>query len=96
MTKSARLNTYAWYCTTCKKFDVASEKEALATPEHVPHRGIDIGECKGEMIPLYSKVDLRQLIEGEKKFLKPNDSNATLLIIAIENKIIDDTLKLFQ
>lgn len=46
---------YAWYCETCKKFDIAHEKEALAKPQHIPHRGFDIGECRGIMIPLYKE-----------------------------------------
>lgn len=43
----------AWYCPVCKKFDLADTKEAMAFPEHVPHRGFDIGSCKGTMVPLY-------------------------------------------
>lgn len=43
----------AWYCPVCKKFDLASIKEAMAFPEHVPHRGVDIGSCRGTIIPLY-------------------------------------------
>ncbi len=44
----------AWYCPKCKKFDLADVKRAMASPEHVPHRGVDIGNCTGEMIPLYA------------------------------------------
>ncbi len=47
----------AWYCPICKKFDLADVKESLAAPEHVPHRGVDIGNCKGKMIPLYEKEE---------------------------------------
>ena len=43
----------AWYCPVCNKFDLVDVKEAMASPEHVPHRGYDIGSCKGIMIPLY-------------------------------------------
>ena len=45
---------FAWYCPKCKKFDIASAEEQLASPEHVSHRGVDIGSCKGEMISLYT------------------------------------------
>ena len=44
---------FAWYCPKCKKFDVMEEDEQLASPEHVSHRGFDIGSCKEKMIPLY-------------------------------------------
>ena len=43
----------AWYCPICNKFDLANVKEVMASPEHVPHRGVDIGNCSGVMIPLY-------------------------------------------
>ncbi len=43
----------AWGCKTCNKFDWAHIKESLAYPEHVSHRGHDIGDCKGTMIPLF-------------------------------------------
>ena len=44
----------AWGCKTCNKFDWADTKEQLAFPEHVAHRGVDIGDCEGKMIPLYA------------------------------------------
>jgi len=43
----------AWYCPVCKKFDLADIEKPMAKPEHVPYRGVDIGSCNGEMIPLY-------------------------------------------
>jgi hypothetical protein len=46
----------AWACKTCNKVDWVDAKEALAKPEHIPHRGFDIGKCKGKMIRLYEKV----------------------------------------
>lgn len=42
----------AWACKTCNKVDWADSDEQLAKPEHRAHRGVDIGECKGKMIPL--------------------------------------------
>jgi hypothetical protein len=50
----------AWACRTCNKVDWADTKEQLAKPEHVAHRGVDIGTCKGQMIPLYDEASLRQ------------------------------------
>ena len=47
----------AWYCPVCKKFDLVEVGESLAKPEHVPHRGIDIGSCKGIMVPLVEMED---------------------------------------
>jgi hypothetical protein len=47
----------AWGCKTCNKIDWVDSKEALAKPEHIPHRGVDIGSCKGKMIKLYEKVE---------------------------------------
>jgi len=47
----------AWYCPVCKKFDLVDAKEQMAKPEHVSHRGVDIGSCKGTMIPLYDCKD---------------------------------------
>ena len=39
-----------WECEVCGKSDRSDVKEALAKPEHVPYRGVDIGICKGKMI----------------------------------------------
>lgn len=44
----------AWACKTCGKIDWADSKEQKAQPEHISYRGIDLGECKGKMIPLFS------------------------------------------
>ena len=38
-----------WFCKKCQKFDSVFTKEQTAKPEHVSHRGIDIGRCKGVM-----------------------------------------------
>ncbi|KKL80783.1 hypothetical protein LCGC14_2001330 [marine sediment metagenome] len=46
------LKPIAWICKTCNKVDWADVKEQLAKPEHVSHRGVDIGTCKGKMIPV--------------------------------------------
>lgn len=46
----------AWACRTCNKVDWADQEEQTAKPEHVSHRGVDLGTCKGEMIPLYAEV----------------------------------------
>jgi hypothetical protein len=43
----------AWGCRTCNKIDWADTIEQLASPEHVSHRGVDIGSCRGKMIPLF-------------------------------------------
>lgn len=48
-----------WYCPTCGKWDSPRVTAAMASPEHVSHRSIDIGTCKGTMIPLYSKEDIQ-------------------------------------
>lgn len=45
----------AWGCKTCNKIDWVDVKEPLAKPEHIPHRGFDIGKCKGKMVSLYEK-----------------------------------------
>lgn len=45
----------AWGCRTCNKVDWVDDKETKAAPEHVPHRGVDIGDCKGKMVKLYSE-----------------------------------------
>lgn len=50
---SCRKEPIAWACRTCNKIDWADAKEQLAKPEHISHRGVDIGSCKGKMIPLY-------------------------------------------
>lgn len=44
----------AWACRTCGKIDWADTDEQLAKPEHVSHRGYDIGTCQGTMIRLYA------------------------------------------
>ncbi len=49
----------AWGCKTCLKFDWVHVKEAMAKPEHVPHRGFDIGNCPGKMILLYEAAKNR-------------------------------------
>jgi ribosomal protein L37AE/L43A len=55
----AKAPTTIWYCPTCGKTDHDGADEALASPEHVPHRGVDIGTCKGCM---YKYV--RDFVEG--------------------------------
>jgi hypothetical protein len=45
----------AWACKTCNKIDWVDSKEQLAKPEHISHRGIDIGTCDGEMMKLYAQ-----------------------------------------
>ena len=47
----------AWACRTCNKVDWADTEEQLAKPEHRSHRGFDIGDCRGKMIPLYENPD---------------------------------------
>ena len=48
----------AWACRKCGKFDWADTDEQLAQPEHVSYRGIDLGTCGGQMVPLYSEEDI--------------------------------------
>ncbi len=50
----------AWYCPVCKKFDLADVEEQMAKPEHVSHRGYDIGTCKGTMILLYERDEIKE------------------------------------
>ncbi len=38
-----------WKCDICGKEDNDGTDEQLAKPEHISHRGVDIGTCKGEM-----------------------------------------------
>lgn len=38
-----------WKCKTCGKTDDSSTSEGQAKPEHIPHRGFDIGNCEGKM-----------------------------------------------
>ena len=45
----------AWACRACNKVDWADTEEQLAAPEHRSHRGFDIGDCRGKMVPLYEK-----------------------------------------
>ena len=43
----------AWICPVCRKTSWADTPEQDAAPEHVAHRGFDIGKCGGKMIPVY-------------------------------------------
>lgn len=52
--------TIIWFCPVCGKMDHNRTEKALATPEHVPMRGVDIGNCKGKML-WYKRVDSRHL-----------------------------------
>lgn len=61
------MRPYAWVCRKCNKFDFADVEEQLAKPEHVSYRGVDLGTCKGKMIPLYT---LEQLEPEEKEWLE--------------------------
>jgi hypothetical protein len=58
---------FAWACKTCNKIDWADTNEQLAKPEHISYRGVDLGTCKGEMIPLYLdfpfRIEKEMLIE---------------------------------
>ena len=40
--------------------------EQLAAPEHRSHRGFDIGDCRGKMIPLHEKPDGRRAVTLRK------------------------------
>jgi hypothetical protein len=64
------LRPYAWYCPVCKKFDIAHEKEQMAKPEHIAHRGVDIGSCNGRMIRLYTDDRIRKLEKAAKLCLE--------------------------
>ena len=48
-------NPTGWACKKCGKFDWYDSAKNLASPEHVPHRGADIGTCGVQMIALYDK-----------------------------------------
>lgn len=41
-----------WVCQVCGKYDTL-EGTPKAKPEHVPHRGYDIGSCPGVMEKVY-------------------------------------------
>ena len=43
----------AWGCRKCNKIDWVDNPEQTAKPEHVSHRGVDIGSCGGEFIKLF-------------------------------------------
>ncbi len=49
-----------WFCPVCGKYDTPESKEPMVTPEHRSYRGIDIGDCEGDMIPLYSEGAIRE------------------------------------
>jgi len=51
-----------WFCKKCQKFDSVFTKEQTAKPEHVSHRGIDIGSCKGVMEKVFV---IKELNNGE-------------------------------
>ena len=53
-----------WACKKCNKFDWHDSSIFLAAPEHVPHRGFDIGTCGGKMIPLYDEDSIRSAQGG--------------------------------
>jgi len=46
----------AWGCRICNKIDWVGAEKCSAKPEHVPHRGYDIGSCEGEMLKLYIRT----------------------------------------
>lgn len=48
----------AFGCRRCNKIDWFDDREQKAQPEHVSHRGIDIGSCDGEMEKLYDEQTL--------------------------------------
>ena len=48
-----------WYCPVCNKYDIPGDHICRAAPEHRSYRGIDVGDCKGAMIPLYSEKDIQ-------------------------------------
>ena len=48
-----------WICPDCGKWDTSLVEVQLASPEHRTYRGVDVGTCKGIMIPLYTKESLK-------------------------------------
>jgi len=58
--KIPRQPTY-WHCSICGKWDSPKISKPMATPEHRPYRGVDIGTCKGTMILLYSEEDIQEV-----------------------------------
>ena len=62
-----KVETEMWYCPKCNKFDFANSKECIAKPEHIPYRGVDMGSCKGEMIPLISLTQLKTVLNQMRR-----------------------------
>jgi len=52
-----------WHCPICGKWDTPENPKQMATPEHRSYRGIDIGDCKGDMISLYSREAIQKANE---------------------------------
>lgn len=65
----------AWYCKLCKKFDYPEVDGAMAKPEHVPYMGVDIGTCKGIMLPLYSAQQILDANAEPLKFAFSSDND---------------------
>ena len=58
-------NPTGWACKKCGKFDWYDSPINFASPEHIPHRGVDIGTCDGKMIPLYDEDSIHS-VKGDK------------------------------
>ena len=54
-----------WCCMRCGKFDLREHPEQLAKPQHVSHRGVDIGECPGKFRP-FVWSDLDAISDGKE------------------------------
>jgi hypothetical protein len=52
-----------WACPVCKKWDTSIHKEPMAKPEHIPYRGIDLGECPGTFVKI--NIKLKDLLEKD-------------------------------
>jgi len=66
----------AWVCKLCHQVDFPEVGEPMASPEHIPHRGVDIGSCPGKMVPVYSREDLEaanHIVDGNKKVGEPHE-----------------------
>ena len=70
-------NEKIWHCDRCHELD-CSERKFNAAPNHIPYRGVDIGECKGIMKEYIEKEVVRQAID---KVIPLDENCATNMIL---------------
>lgn len=56
-----------WWCPVCHKWDTPGENNPDLAPEHRSYRGVDLGDCKGEMLKLYTENDIEKLFKDFKE-----------------------------